>query len=54
MMPMDAALAVVAEHSSFTLGTETVPLAEALGRVTAEDITAREPLPPFDAAIMDG
>ena len=36
------------------LGAETVRLERALGRVLAEDIRAREPLPPFDNATMDG
>ena len=34
--------------------TERVPLAEAAGRVLAEDARAREPLPRFDSAAMDG
>ena len=34
--------------------TETVPIADALGRVTAEDITAPEHLPPCDRSTMDG
>jgi len=54
MMAMPDALNAVSSRSNFTIGTETVPLLEALGRVAAEDVVAREPLPPFDAAIMDG
>jgi molybdopterin molybdotransferase len=34
--------------------TETVPLAEADGRVLAEDLCARLTQPPFDASAMDG
>ena len=36
------------------LGSETVPLIEAAGRVLAEPVTARRDQPPFDAAAMDG
>ncbi|MBN9737113.1 MULTISPECIES: gephyrin-like molybdotransferase Glp [unclassified Pseudonocardia] len=35
-------------------GTETVPLAEASGRVLAADVTAGVALPPFDNSAMDG
>ncbi len=36
------------------LETETVPLAEAAGRVLAEPVTAKRDQPPFDASAMDG
>lgn len=36
------------------LQPETVPLAEALGRVLAADVTAPHSLPPFDNSAMDG
>lgn len=36
------------------LSAETVPLAEADGRVLAEPVTARRDQPPFDASAMDG
>src|SRR5205814_588009 len=36
------------------LPAETVPLAEAGGRVLAEDARARVDLPPFDSSAMDG
>lgn len=36
------------------LGAERVPLAEAGGRVLAEDIHAAQDLPPFDNSAMDG
>ena len=36
------------------LGTETVPLAEAHGRVLAAPIVATHNQPPFDASAMDG
>ena len=39
---------------SKTLPAETVPLAEALGRTLARNIKARENIPPFTKATMDG
>jgi molybdopterin molybdotransferase len=36
------------------VSNERVPLGEAAGRVLAEDLVAREPLPPFDYSAMDG
>src|SRR5919201_2444757 len=36
------------------LGSERVPVSEALGRVLAEDVSAEEDLPPFDSSAMDG
>jgi molybdopterin molybdotransferase len=36
------------------LGSERVPLVRAAGRVLAEDLVARSPLPPFDHSAMDG
>jgi len=36
------------------VSSERVPLAEAAGRVLAEDLVAREPLPRFDHSAMDG
>jgi len=40
--------------SARPLGAERVPLDLAGGRVLAEDITAREPMPAFDYSSMDG
>lgn len=40
--------------SARALGPERVPLDEAFGRVLAEDIPAREPMPAFDHSSMDG
>ena len=37
-----------------TLSAETVPLAEAAGRVLAQDVTATRDQPPFAASSMDG
>jgi molybdopterin molybdotransferase len=36
------------------LGVETVALADSLGRVLAQSVTAARPQPPFDASAMDG
>jgi molybdopterin molybdotransferase len=36
------------------MGAERVAISEAVGRVLAEDLVAREPLPPFDNSAMDG
>jgi molybdopterin molybdotransferase len=36
------------------LAAEDVPLAEALGRVLAEDVESRIDVPPFDSSAMDG
>ena len=36
------------------LGSEQIPVSEALGRVTAEDIRAKYNLPPFDRSAVDG
>ena len=45
----DALLARVAP-----VGTETVPLDEALGRILAEDLVSAENIPPFDRSAFDG
>src|SRR5690349_20917163 len=53
MLPFEEAIAkVLAEVSP--LGTETVRFDAAQGRVLAQDVVARDPLPPFPAATMDG
>ena len=36
------------------LGSEQIPIHAALGRVTAEDVQAKNDLPPFDRSAMDG
>ena len=57
---MSAALIDIAEARERVLAAarplsppEVVPLARALGRVLAEDVTSAEPLPPFDSSAMD-
>lgn len=53
MIAVDAALAIVLAQTSPLPPVET-PLAQALGKVAAQDIYAAEPLPPFVASVKDG
>ena len=53
MIPVSEAIQIVLQHTS-ALGTETVPLEDALGRFLAQDIVADSDLPPFDRSQMDG
>src|ERR671923_484327 len=53
LVPFDQARAAVLERLR-PLPARQVPLAEALGCVLAEDVTAAEDLPPFANSAMDG
>ncbi|KAG0478271.1 hypothetical protein HPP92_012990 [Vanilla planifolia] len=53
MVPVKEALAMVLE-AAVRLPAVTIPLQEALGLVLAEDIYARDPLPPYRASVKDG
>lgn len=53
MIPVAEAISVVLREAG-ALPLERVPLAEALGRVLAEEVSADTDLPPFDRAQMDG
>jgi molybdopterin molybdotransferase len=53
MLSFDQALARLLGAAQ-PVGVERVPLAEAGGRVLAEDVVAPGPLPPFDFSAMDG
>ena len=53
LLTVEAAQAAVLERCA-PLGVETVPLASAAGRVTAEDVRAAVDLPPFPSSAMDG
>jgi molybdopterin molybdotransferase len=53
MIPFEEACSRAMRHARF-LGAEEVPLAEALGRVLAEDAASDIDMPPFDKAAMDG
>lgn len=48
------ALALMKEHWRFAPGSETVPLSESLGRVTSENLYAKNTLPVFRASCFDG
>ena len=54
LMPMDDALAILAERVEPVAETESVPLADALGRTLAEDISAPRDVPPHDNSAVDG
>ena len=46
---------IVLQHcDSLDLGAETAPFSDALGRVLAEDVAAKDPLPPLPASVKDG
>ena len=46
---------IVLRHcDSLELGAEAVPFSDTLGRVLAEDVAAKDPLPPFPASVKDG
>ncbi|MEL7090683.1 MAG: gephyrin-like molybdotransferase Glp [Pseudomonadota bacterium] len=53
MITVDTALSQLFDLVA-PLGTETVPLRAASGRVLADDVAATRTQPPFDAASMDG
>lgn len=53
MISVDTALEHLLDLVS-PLGVEEVPLAQAAGRVLAQDVTARREQPPFAASAMDG
>src|SRR5947209_12067812 len=53
MISVSEAIGIVREKTAL-LEVERVTLADALGRVLAEDVLADTDLPPFDRAQMDG
>lgn len=54
-VPLDEALGIaLTKLARFTPRTERVPVAEALGRVTAEAVYARWSVPHYNASAMDG
>jgi molybdopterin molybdotransferase len=53
MITVDQALEIILSRVR-ALGTETIPLEQAHGRVLAQDVVADMDLPPFDRARMDG
>src|SRR5215213_5523827 len=53
MISVEEAIRIILEKAA-PLPSEGVALADALGRVLAEDVAADSDLPPFDRAQMDG
>src|SRR5947208_1139813 len=53
LIDVDEAALLVLEHTP-VLGTERVQLADAIGRVLAEDLMASGPLPAFPSSAVDG
>lgn len=53
MIPLEKAL-TLAEKSPIPLGTERIPLEDAMHRVLAEDVISDRDVPPFPRAKMDG
>jgi molybdopterin molybdotransferase len=53
VIPVDDALAMVTDAVS-VLGSETVALGDALGRVLAAPVHSAHDLPPFDQSAVDG
>ena len=53
MIGLEKALALAGEHP-IPLGTETMDLQEAMGRVLAEDVFSDRDVPPFPRSTMDG
>jgi molybdopterin molybdotransferase len=54
MMSVDEAVAIIAAKVTAVPEVETVPLANADGRILAHDIAAPLPLPPFTNSAVDG
>lgn len=54
LLSVEAAASLIAERVPVLAGTETVPLAEADGRIAAADVVAGRDLPPFDNSAVDG
>src|ERR1700736_4707034 len=54
LLSVDAALALVAERVTPVVGEETVPLAEAAGRILAHDLFAAINVPPHANSAVDG
>lgn len=54
LMPFDEGLEILKSRARIVVGTETVSLRDALGRVLAEDITAPRDVPPHDNSAVDG
>lgn len=53
-LPLEEARRQVLAALTPLAGSESLPLQQALGRVTAESVVATEAVPGFRASIMDG
>ena len=54
LLPFDEALRLTLEAARPVERTETVPVADAVGRVAAADVVSTVDVPAFDRAAMDG
>ena len=54
METLESALRMLLEHTVPVTETETLPLADASGRVCAQDIVSPIAVPPFDRSPLDG
>jgi len=54
LLPPEEALRTWLDAVDYRLTAETMPTAEALGRVLAADVLAPHPMPPFDRSAVDG
>ena len=54
LMPLADALDRLRDNVGVTVGTETVALRQAAGRILAEDVTAERNVPPHDNSAVDG
>ena len=54
LMPVDRALALLADRVAPATGSEEVPLRQALGCILAEDVVAPDDVPGHDNAAVDG
>ncbi len=54
MITRDAADRILAEAAETIVGTDSVPLAAAVGRVLAENVHSDMDMPPFNRSAMDG
>jgi molybdopterin molybdotransferase len=54
LMPLDDALALLAERVGCVVDVETVALGQALGRVLADDLVGLRNVPPTDNSAVDG
>ncbi|XP_025829756.1 gephyrin isoform X2 [Agrilus planipennis] len=54
MVEVAHAIDLILKEISATRETENVDIAESLGRVLAENVYAKDPVPPFPASIKDG